>query len=126
VCEGVSIGRDPGPCQRPVRPLAGEDRVDELALPLALDPLVLDEVRLAAHAELLEHAGGADVAWLQPTDDTVEAESLEREREHRPRRLRRVALPLVRRMDEEAELALAMDLARPEERDVRDELVALA
>ena len=36
-------------------PLVLQDRVDELALPFALHPLVLDEVRLEAHAELLEH-----------------------------------------------------------------------
>ena len=32
-----------------VSPLAGQHCVDELALPLALDPLVLDQLRFAAH-----------------------------------------------------------------------------
>ena len=37
------------------RATPGQDRVDELALPLAFDPFVLDEMRLKAHAELLAH-----------------------------------------------------------------------
>ena len=49
-------------------PLTVEDREDELALPLALDPLVFDEVRLAPQAELFEHAGRRGVPRLQPAD----------------------------------------------------------
>ena len=45
---------------RPVRrPLAVEQGVDDLALPLALDVLVLDHVRLLAHPEALEDARDA-------------------------------------------------------------------
>src|SRR5262249_20070383 len=73
------------------RPLALQDRVHELALPLALHPLVLDELALEAHPELLEHAGGRGVTGLGPTDHAVKPGG-ERPVEDRAGRLRRVAL----------------------------------
>jgi len=48
---------DEAPLPRPpLAPLSLEKRVDELALPLILHPLVLDEMGLETHAELLEDA----------------------------------------------------------------------
>src|SRR5262245_34037078 len=105
-----------------VPPLARQQRVDDLALPLALDPLVLDEVRLVTHPELLEDAGGATVARLEASDHAVQADDLEGKGEQRPRRLRRVAVSVMCAVEDEAELALAMWDARPEQRDVADEL----
>ena len=99
-----------------------EDRVDELALPLALDPLVLDEVRLTTHPELLQYAGRASVARLETSDHAVQPDDLEGIGEHRPRRFRRVAVSLMRAVEDEAELALAVCDACPEKRDVADEL----
>src|SRR4051812_42843905 len=76
-------------------PLSSENRVDRLALPLALDPLVLDQVRLLAHPEPLEHGRGARVARLEPADHAVQIVGLERKLEHRLGRLGRVAVALV-------------------------------
>src|SRR6478736_2344971 len=61
---------------RAAPPLTREHRVDELALPLALDPLVLDEVRLTTHPELLQHAGRASVARLESSDHAVQPDDL--------------------------------------------------
>ena len=56
-----------------------------------------------------------DASRVQPDD-------VEGIGEHRPRRFRRVALSLVRAVEDEAELALAVCDACPEKRDVADEL----
>jgi hypothetical protein len=57
---------------RPARPpLPFEEGVDELALPLALDELVLDEVRLPAHAQPLEHPFRGRVSGLKPADHAM-------------------------------------------------------
>ena len=55
----------------------------------------------------------------------MQADGLEGEREHRSRRLGRVTPAVMCRVDDEPELALAMDLACPEQRDVRHEVSAL-
>ncbi len=52
----------------------------------------------------------------------MQADDLEGKGEHRPRRFRRVAVSVVRTVEDEAELALAMWDACPEKRDVADEL----
>ena len=78
-------------CAGPASPLALEQGVDDLALPLALDVLVLDQVRLLAHAEALEHARRRGVARLEAPEDAVGAELVERECEERRGGLRRVA-----------------------------------
>ena len=79
-------------------------------------------MRLLAHPELLQHSGRASVARLEPPDHAVQADDLEAKGEHRPRRFRRVAVPVMRAVEAEAELALAMRDACPEKRDVADEL----
>ena len=82
-------------------------------------------MRFPAHPELLEDTGRAGVPRLEPPDDPVEAELLEGEGEHRPRGLGRVALDVMCGMEDEAELALAVCLARPEQGDVTYELAVL-
>src|SRR4051794_38019130 len=91
----------------PLAPLAGEDRVDRLARPLAFDPVVLEQVRLLAHAEPLEHAHRRRVARLDARRDAVQVIAAERELEHRRGRLGRVAVALVVGVEHEAEVALA-------------------
>ena len=102
-------------------PLPVEDRVDELALPLALDPLVLDEVRLAPQAELFEHPRRRGVPRLQPANHPVQAEAVEGDTEERPRRLGREAMAAVRGMRDVADLAERMLLARPGQDHVGDD-----
>src|SRR5581483_10332825 len=103
-------------------PLAVEHRVDELALPLALHELVLDQVRLAPHPELLEDAGGGAVPGLKATDHAVELEVFERDPQQGARGLGRVSPALVRRVDDEADLALPVLQAHEPEDQVGDEL----
>src|SRR3954447_5572177 len=112
------------PVQLP--PLPVEERVDELALPLALDPLVLDEKRLAPHTELLEHPRGAEIAGLGPADQAVPAHRLERNRQDRPRDFCRIAAALVRGRHDEADLPAAVLLADPVQREVAGDVAALA
>src|SRR4051794_7708653 len=73
------------PLTRRGPPLVREDRVDELTLPFLLHPLVLDEMCLAPHPELLEHAGRCVVARLEPPDHPVQPDAVERDREQRTR-----------------------------------------
>src|SRR6476619_3759087 len=75
-------------------PLLSEDRVDRLAVPLALAPRVLDQVRLPAHAESLKHAHRRRVARLDAAVDAVQAVRGERELDDRLGRLGRVAVTL--------------------------------
>jgi len=63
------------------------------------------EVRLLAHPELLQHSGRASVARLEPPDHAVQADDLEAKGEHRPRRFRRVAVSVMRAVEDEAELS---------------------
>src|SRR5690349_10713023 len=83
-------------------PLSSEDRVDRLALPLPLDPLRLDQMRLLAHAQPLEHAHRRRVARLDAAVDAVQAVRVEREPDDRLGRLGRVAVTLVVGMEHEA------------------------
>src|SRR5438552_4536463 len=110
---GVSSGR---------APLAREDRVVELALPLAFDELVLDEERLAPHPELLEHARRGGVPSLEPPDDAVQADHGEAELEQQPRGLGRIAVAMVGGVEHEADLAHAVLAARPVQAAVPDHL----
>src|SRR5437879_2834233 len=87
-------------------PLALEDGVHQLALPLALDELVLDQVALAAHPDPLEDAGRGRVAYLQPADHAVQIEIVETQLEQRTRRLGGESPALVIGMDDEADLTL--------------------
>src|SRR5690349_7881992 len=91
-------------------PLRREEGIDQLALPFALHPLVLDEVRLETHAELLEHARRGGVARLGAADQPVAAHRLEHERQQRPRRLGRVPPSLTGRVEREADLEAAVQL----------------
>src|SRR4051795_146714 len=86
-------------------PLSSEDRVDRLARPFALDELGLDQVRLLAHAEPLEHAHRRRVARLDAGADAVQAVGAERELDDCLGRLGRVAVTLVVGMKHEADLA---------------------
>src|SRR5205085_265091 len=74
--------------------------------------------------EHLEHARGADVPRLDAAEDAVQTQSLEGEREQWPCGLGRVATALVERVDDEADLALLVELAGPEQRDVGDRVAA--
>src|SRR6478672_3478331 len=107
-------------------PLLLEDRVDELALPFVLHPLVLDEVCLEAHAELLEDPRGAGVARLGAADHAVQPERAERERQQRGGGLGRLSVALVRGVEDEPELAAAVPLADPLEREVADDRASVA
>src|SRR3954471_18950118 len=115
-----ALTRNNGNRQSLSAPLAREQGVDELALPLALDPFVLAQVRLAPHAELLEHARRGAVARLQPAAHAMQPVGPERDRQHAGGRLGRVAAALVVRVEDEADLPLPVRLDR--ERDVADEL----
>src|ERR1019366_1890028 len=86
----------------------------------------LDQMRLASHAELLKDAGGGEVARLGAANDAVHAHRVEREIEQWSRCLGRVASALMRRVNHEAQLALRMPLADPPEREISDELTAVA
>jgi hypothetical protein len=79
--------------------------VDELALPFAFHVLVLDEVGLSAHPQLLEHACGRRVPSLQPADDPVEPQVFEGQPEQDAGGLRPVSATVVVGMDDEPDLA---------------------
>src|SRR5919197_5475918 len=89
-------------------PFARQYGVDRLALPLALDPLVLSQLGLAAHAELFQDARGGGVARLQPAVDAVQIVGREREREDGAGRFGRVAAAVVVGVEHEADLGLAV------------------
>src|SRR2546430_16083446 len=99
-----------------------QERVDELALPLALDELVLDEVGLLPHPEPLEDARGGVVARLQAAGDAVQAKLVERQCEDHASRLGRIPAAVVVGMEEEADLTLAVLRAHEEEAGVADQL----
>ena len=107
-------------------PLVGEQRVVELAAPLALDPLVVDQERLAPHAEPLEHRRGRGVARVQPADDPVQAELVEAEPEHLGCHLGGVAVPGELGLEHEPHLAGPVRLADKPEGDVADDVTGLA
>src|SRR5690606_18923587 len=103
-------------------PFTVEHRVDELAAPFALEPLVLDQVRLEPHAQPLHEAGGGAVACVAAALDTVEASLLEPEAQQLAGRLIRVPLAMVVRVEDESDLRLPMRFARPAQRYVADDL----
>src|SRR3546814_3398057 len=59
-------------------PLRRQHRVDDLVGPFALDDLVLAEMRLAPHPELLHDPGRRDVAAVRSEEHTSELQSLMR------------------------------------------------
>jgi len=82
-------------------------------------------VRLAPHAELLEHARRGRVARFEAAGDAVQAVVLERMVEQRARRLGRVAAAVVGGVEDEADLALAV-LGIDAHGEVADQLAGLA
>ena len=111
---------------RPRRPPLGrEDRVDQLALPLALHEGVLDEVGLAAHAEPLQDACRRGVAGIERAGHAVQAEVVERDAQQRPSHLGRIAETLMVGVHDVADLALQMLLALEAQHDVADDLARL-
>src|SRR4051794_4195692 len=76
-------------------PFAGEDGVDQRIRPTTLDPVVLPQVRLAPHAQLLHHPIRADVGRIAVGPDAVQAQLAEAEVHQRPGGLGRVATPPV-------------------------------
>src|SRR5215510_1688752 len=103
-------------------PLAPEDRVDQLVGPLALDELVLDQVRLAAHAVALHYPGGPEVTAVAPADDPVQVQAFEPEPQQGRGRLGGEPAPLEGRMEDESDLALLVGAAQPEQGAVANEL----
>src|SRR5690606_10755849 len=63
-------------------PLRRQHRVDDLVGPFALDDLVLAEMRLAPHAELLHDPGRRDVATVAARHDAVQPELVETKSQH--------------------------------------------
>ena len=104
-------------------PLAVEQRVDDLVGPLPLDQLVL-AARCASRRMPSRSSTRAEAALrrVQSAADPVQAEVLEADPQHRAGRLRRVPAALVGRIEDVADLALAVLLAAPEQRQVAHEL----
>ncbi len=103
-------------------PLAGQERENELALPLALDELVLDEVRFLPHPQPLEHTGRCRVPSLEAADHAMQVELLEGEPQKEARRLGCEAATVVVRMEDESDLALPVQAAQVEEGAGADQL----
>src|SRR5260370_41006600 len=87
--------------------------VDEFLAPLALDGLVMDEVRFLAHPESLHEAGGCCVLGRAAANDPVQAQVVEPPPEHYLGRLSGPALALVVGLEDEADLALPAVPAQP-------------
>ena len=86
---------------------------DALALPLAANPLVLDQRRLAAHARPLQHAARRHVARFETAAHAVQLDLVEGDVEQGDRRLGGVAASLVVGVDDVPDLALlVVDAAR--------------
>ena len=84
------------------------------------------QVRLAAHAEALQHRGRGGVARLQAADDPVEAELLEAQPQHLAGGLGRVSVALVVGVQHEPDLTLPVRLASVHEDDIAHHGVAVA
>ena len=98
-CDRRSRVRTPG--ERP--PLAVEDRVRQLALPLAFHVLVLDQVRFLSHPELVQDARRRDVPSLGTADDAVQLHILERQSKEHADSLGGVSVTLMVGVDDEPE-----------------------
>ena len=96
-----------------VPPTRGEDGVDDLVGPLALDPLVLHQVGLAAHAEPLQDRRRRGVAGVDASAHPVGAEPGEGQVDHGGGRLGGVAVAPVLGEEGVADLGQAVDVADP-------------
>jgi len=85
----------------------------------------VDEVGLAPHAELLQDAGRADVPGVQAADDPMQPEIVEAEGERQFGGLRSEPLSVVVGMEDEPDLALAVDAAQPVQMNLADHPVDL-
>jgi hypothetical protein len=63
----------------------------KLLVPPALEPLAVTEMPLLAHAQPAHQRGGGEIAGVEPTDDTVHADPIERDVEQCYRGLEVVA-----------------------------------
>src|SRR6266542_1435494 len=107
-----------GAGSRRVAPFGGEDGVDDLVGPLALDEFVLHEVCLAAHAESLQHSGRQGVTGVDPSLDAMQAQLVEAQPQQRGAGLGGVAAPAVVRVEHVPDLAAAMLGVAPEQHGV--------
>src|SRR6185437_4860550 len=99
-------------------PLACKDAVYDLVGPLALDELVLDEMRLTAHAEALQYRRRGRVTGVEAPTHAMRAELVERNIDHCARGLRRIPDAAVRGQEHVADLRLAVLLADPPDADL--------
>src|SRR5262245_2699511 len=102
-------------------PLDGEHRVHERVSPLALEHLVVHEVRLAPHAEPFHHPYGCFVARIAPPEHAVQSEYVEAEAQHLACRLGGEAAALELGVEHVPDLALPMLPAAPDEIDLADD-----
>src|SRR5512143_1260221 len=112
---GLRSGRTSG------APLVGEDGVDQLVAPGALDELGLAESCLEPHPEPLPEPGRRVVACVARAEDPVQAVRLEPQLEHGPARFRGETLPLVLGVEHEADVRLAVLATADPQAEVADQ-----
>src|SRR3954451_4532264 len=109
------------PTSRPAAPLLLQDREAVLVAPLPLEPRVLEQVRLVPHAEPPQDRGGADVARVEPGDDPVQVQVVERDAEQVPGTFSGEPAPLEVRVQHVADLAAAMLHAAEHQHELTDQ-----
>src|SRR5262249_28278690 len=88
----------------PVSPLPAEQRIDAQRRPLALEPVRLDQTRLAAEAQALEQTPDPQSALVGLGEDTMYAPPLEQLCQKRRECLGRETLALVRPCQRDSDL----------------------
>src|SRR5438105_401283 len=87
-------------------PVAIENRVHDLALPLTLDEFIFDELRLFAHPQLFQNPCRRLIPSIESADDPMHPHIRKGDLQERPGRFGRIPAALVHRIHDEAELAL--------------------
>jgi hypothetical protein len=103
-------------------PFVLEDREVQLIAPAALEPFVLHEMRLLAHAEAAGYAGRRVVVGIEAGGDAMQAEIIEGEMEELVRSLRGVPVAGVGGVKHVTDLSAPMLGGGPDEEHIADEL----
>src|SRR5215217_3145416 len=104
------------------QPVTFQQAEVQFITPLALEPLVLHQMRLLTHAEPCRHSSRGHVASIDAGDDAVQGHVVESQVEDGVCRLRGISLTSEGWVEDVAQLTTAVFGAEPAQHHVADEL----
>ena len=105
----INYPRGPSDAALPRHPFVPQQRIDELVAPDAIELVVLDEMRLAPHAQPFDDPNRAGIRGIEPGEGPVEIQARKRKFQNGPHRFGGIALAGKGRIENITDLHLPRD-----------------